>query len=73
MKYMNAVKKYGFSAVLLVPGISFAAIPTADLSSAVTGIQSDANAVFAAVFPVIALVLGLIIGIKLFKRFVKSV
>lgn len=52
---------------------AMAAIPTADLTSAVAGITADANQVFTAVFPVIALTLGLIIGIKLFKRFVKAV
>ena len=55
------------------PFVANAAIPAGDLSAAITSITTDANQVFTAVFPVIALVLGLIIGIKLFKRFVKAV
>lgn len=71
MKKLNAVFIGVVASLASLPAM--AAIPPADLNTAVTSITADANQVFTAVFPVVALVLGLIVGIKLFKRFVKAV
>lgn len=45
-----------------------AALP-ASVGTTLTGIQSDGQAVFDLVFPVVGVLLGLSIVIKLFKRF----
>lgn len=51
---------------------AFAALP-ASVGTTVTGIQTDGQAVFDLVFPVVGLFLGLAIIIKLFKRFANKV
>lgn len=51
---------------------AFAALP-ASVGTTVTGIQTDGQAVFDLVFPVVGVFLGLAIIIKLFKRFANKV
>jgi len=51
---------------------AMAALP-ASVSTTVTGIQTDGQAVFDLVFPVVGVFLGLAIIIKLFKRFSNKV
>lgn len=71
---MNLLKKLG--AALLV-GLALvtnamAALPAA-VGTTVTAIQSDGQAVFDLVFPVVGVFIGLAIVIKLFKRFASKV
>lgn len=71
MKLMNQARKYlvpAAASTLGVIGSAHAALPEA-VGTTVTAIQSDASALFALVFPVVGVVLGLMIVIKLFKRF----
>lgn len=51
---------------------AMAALP-ASVASTVTGIQTDGQAVFDLVFPVVASFVGLVVIIKLFKRFSNKV
>lgn len=53
-------------------GSAMAALP-ASVGTTVTGIQTDGQAVFDLVFPVVGVFLGLTIVIKLFKRFANKV
>lgn len=71
---INAVKRH-LSAVtvaavgmILAAGQAAAALP-ASVATTVTSIQSDGQAIFDLIFPVVGLFLGLVIVIKLFKRF----
>jgi len=47
---------------------AYAALP-ASVATTVTGIQTDMEDLFDIVFPVVAIALGLVVVIKLFKRF----
>jgi NADH:ubiquinone oxidoreductase subunit K len=71
---MNLLKKV--YAVLLVGllsiGNAMAALP-ASVGTTVSSIQSDGQAVFDLVFPVVGVFIGLAIVIKLFKRFSNKV
>ncbi|GBG13177.1 phosphoenolpyruvate phosphomutase [Novimethylophilus kurashikiensis] len=72
MKYMNAARKYGRQAAVAAVGFASvaanAALPTV-VTDQITTISGNVQAVFDAVIPVVALALGLVIIIKLFKRF----
>ncbi len=52
----------------LVAGSAMAALP-ASVATTVTDIQTNGQAIFDLIFPVVGLFLGLVIVIKLFKRF----
>lgn len=68
---MTRFKKQLSAVTALTVGIAlpaYAALPAA-VASTLTGIESDMNALFGLVFPVVALGLGLMVVIKLFKRF----
>jgi len=70
MQYKTALK----SAVLLpifAAGSSFAAVP-AIVGTTVTDLTADATSIFTTVFPYAAAVLGMVIVLKLFKRFVSK-
>ena len=56
------------SGLTLVATASQAALP-AGVSSTVTAMSADMQSIFDLVFPVIALGVGLVVVIKLFKRF----
>jgi hypothetical protein len=58
--------------MLGVVGSSFAALPAA-VGTTVTALQSDASDMFAAIFPVVGIVLGFVIVIKLFKKFTSKI
>jgi len=74
----NAVKKgtqalavgaaAGLAALMGHVNDAAAALPAA-VGTSITAIQTDGEAIFALIFPVVAALLGLTIVIKLFKRF----
>jgi hypothetical protein len=71
----NNVKLWVGSALLtlgIMSGNAMAALP-ASVGTTVTSIQTDGQAVFDLVFPVVGVFLGLAIIIKLFKRFSNKV
>lgn len=51
---------------------AYAALPESVATTA-TSIQTDGKAMFDAVFPVIGAIVGLVVVIKLFKRFINKV
>lgn len=77
MNKTNAVKRRlsAVTAGLLVTvgaiGQAAAALP-ASVGTSIAAIQTDGQAIFDLVFPVVAALLGLTIVIKLFKRFSKQ-
>lgn len=78
MKHLNRramVLKYGIPATLttlVFSSSAFAALDEATLDAAVAGITTDANLAFSKAFPILTLVLGLVIGMTLFKRFIQK-
>lgn len=74
MNMTNVVKRrltaVAVAAVSLVGviGQAAAALP-ASVSTTVSSIQTDGQAIFDLIFPVVGVFLGLVIVIKLFKRF----
>lgn len=74
MKKLSVSKKVlvVVTGVLAVSGTAFAALP-ASVGTTVTAIQTDGQAVFDLVFPVVGVFIGLAIVIKLFKRFANKV
>jgi len=75
MKHMTAVRKYA-SKIAAPVSIGFLALCTqahaalpAAVDTTLSVIQSDAESLFAKVFPVVGVILGLMIVLKLFKRF----
>ena len=78
MNFVNAVRKYGSkialggSVVLASMGSAMAALPTA-VGTTVTAIQTDASDIFDLVFPVVGIVIGLVVVIKLFKKFTNKI
>lgn len=68
---LNAVKRLAVAGVALLSvaaGSAMAALP-ASVATTVTAIQTDGQAIFDLIFPVVGIFLGLVIVIKLFKRF----
>lgn len=61
------------AAALSVAGAASAALDSTALTTVTSGIQADAQTAFEAVLPVLGVVLGLVVGIKLFKRFVNKI
>jgi len=74
MNKTNAVKRRlsavtaGLLATVGAIGQAAAALP-ASVGTSIAAIQTDGQAIFDLVFPVVAALLGLTIVIKLFKRF----
>ena len=58
--------------VVLAPSVALAALDETALDAAVTGITADANTAFTKAFPILTLVLGLVIGMTLFKKFINK-
>lgn len=69
LKKLSAVL---LSVSLMVAGAAHAVLPAA-VGTTVTQIETDANDIFALVFPVVGAILALTIIIKLFKRFSNKV
>lgn len=75
MKYSRSMKnamRVVVAGALSVSASAYAALPTA-AASAVNGIQTDGQAIFDLVFPVVAAFVALTVVIKLFKRFSNKV
>lgn len=79
MRVLNAVKENGKwvlaavgAGLTLVVESAQAALP-ASVGTTVTAIQTDGQAIFDLVFPVVGVFVGLGIVISLFKRFTKKV
>lgn len=82
MKPFNVARKYGAkvgagvaagaASLLLAMGQAHAELPLA-VGSTVSAIQGDATDIFGLVFPVVGLVLGFVILIKLFKKFTNKI
>ncbi|MDD5272675.1 MAG: hypothetical protein PHU14_08155 [Methylovulum sp.] len=71
----NSIKMWLFSMLLMLGMLSadaMAALPAA-VAGTVTGIQTDGQALFDLLFPVIATFVGLVVIVKLFKRFTNKV
>lgn len=71
---MKISKKIVGLVALSAAGISssaFAIVPPA-VATSITGIQTDGQAIFDLVFPVIAVFVGLGVVVTLFKRFTKK-
>jgi hypothetical protein len=74
MNKITAVKRRLTAVVVTAAGMALAAgqaaaaLP-ASVATTVTAIQTDGQAIFDLIFPVVGLFLGLVIVIKLFKRF----
>ena len=58
--------------ITLAPSFALAALDETALDAAVTGITADANTAFTKAFPILTLVLGLVIGMTLFKKFINK-
>jgi len=70
-KITNAAKRCAVAGVALLStaaGSAMAALP-ASVGTTVAAIQTDGQAIFDLIFPVVGVFLGLVIVIKLFKRF----
>ncbi|MDC7700378.1 major coat protein [Vogesella indigofera] len=72
MKFMKQ-KFFAVPALLLGASASaFAALP-ASVATTVTAAQSDASDMFDLIFPVIGVIVGMTLVIKLFKRFTAKI
>ncbi len=63
--------KYGALLPLVAAGSAMAEVP-AVVGTTVTAMTADATSIFTTVFPYAAAVLGMVIVLKLFKRFVSK-
>lgn len=72
MKQLQMLKAALLAVMLTVSGLAAAALPP-EVATSLTTVQSDASAIFALAFPVIAAIVGLVIVVKLFKRFINKV
>jgi len=70
---MQFKSKYAAAALLPLVGAgsAMAEVP-AIVGTTVTGLTTDATSIFTTVFPYAAAVLGMVIVLKLFKRFVSK-
>lgn len=72
MKSRNQIIRYGAPAALLASaGTAMAEVP-AIVGTTVTQLTADAGSIFTTVFPYAAAVLGFVVVLKLFKRFVNK-
>jgi Phage major coat protein, Gp8. len=71
-RFMRALSVVGLGGLALVPGLSFAAVPAA-VGSALTNIQTDALAMVDLVWPVLGVILGAFVLIKLGKRVINKI
>ena len=62
----------GFVVLIAAAGSAMAEIP-ASVATTVASISADGKSMFDAVFPVVGVVLGLTVVIKLFKRFTSKI
>ena len=72
---MKILKIAGASALAAVAAVStsaYAVLP-ASVGTSITGIQTDGQAIFDLIFPVVAVFVGLGVVITLFKRFTSKV
>lgn len=72
MKQIQMLQAWFLAMLLMVSGLAAAALPP-EVGTSLTTIQTDAGAMFALVFPVVAAIVGLVVVVKLFKRFVSKV
>lgn len=56
---------------VLLPSVSQAAVPEV-VGTTITTLTTDATSIFTTVFPFVAAVLGMLVVVKLFKRFVNK-
>lgn len=70
MNFKKVARAFGAGVVLILAGVtsSYAAVD-ASVAGAMTTIQTDAATLAGDVTPVVVAILGLVIGIKLIKRF----
>lgn len=69
------MKKKLFALAVLSAGVAssaFAALP-ASVTTTISGIGTDGQSLFDGVFPIIGILIGLVVTIKLFKRFVAKI
>jgi len=72
MKFRKSAIKYGAAVpVLVAAGSAMAEVP-AIVGTTVTAMTTDATSIFPTVFPYAAAVLGMVVVLKLFKRFVSK-
>ena len=71
-KKSHAAKAALFASLGALSASSFAALPAA-VGTTVTEIQSNAQGIFDLIFPVMGFVLGLVIVVKLFKKFTSKI
>lgn len=72
LKKLTAVRAVAAAALLSASVAAHAVLP-ASVGTTITAIQTDGQAVFDLVFPVVGVFIGLAIVIKLFKRFASKV
>ena len=72
LQHVSTIASASAVASMVLVGAANAALPAA-VGTTITGIQTDGQALFDLVFPVIGVFLGLGIIITLFKRFSKKV
>lgn len=65
------LKKIAGVATAVAPGLALADVP-AIVGTTVTELTADATSIFTTVFPLVAAVIGMVIVLKLFKRFVNK-
>lgn len=71
-KKISAVKAALLASLAAASASSFAALPPG-VATTVSDVSDNAKGIFDLVFPVIGLVLGLVIVIKLFKKFTNKI
>lgn len=69
----SALVRAALGSALMVGSVAAHAALPAAVGTTVTAIQTDGQAVFDLVFPVVGVFIGLAIVIKLFKRFANKV
>ncbi len=72
MKISKKISGLLFSATAVISTSAFAALPASVMPS-IAAIQTDGQAIFDLVFPVVAVFVGLGIVIALFKRFTSKI
>ena len=60
----------GGVALAISPELAFAALDETALDAAVAGVTTDAELAFSKAFPILATVVGLVVGMALFKKFI---
>lgn len=68
MNKLNKIRAVVAATLLTAGSMAHAALP-ASVGTSLTAVQTDATSIFDLVFPVVASIFGLVVVIKLFKRF----